>query len=127
MSTTNGMKERKRPPSGIKVKASVNQPNKQALGILLSIPFALLNLAHIAFPIWLIAEDIRWGTVEGTGIEMMFLLPYMIELISIPLVIVQIVYLFIYRRIRYWSLLNLITFGFYVFQVVLFYVLLILS
>ena len=121
------MKERKRPPSGIKVKASVNQPNKQALGILLSIPFALLNLAHIAFPIWLIAEDIRWGTVEGTGIEMMFLLPYMIELISIPLVIVQIVYLFIYRRIRYWSLLNLITFGFYVFQVVLFYVLLILS
>lgn len=121
------MKERKRPPSGIKAKASVNQPNKQALGILLSIPFALLNLAHIAFPIWLISEDIRWGTVEGTGMEMMYLLPVMIELISIPLVIVQIVYLFIYRRIRYWSILNLITFGFYVFQVVLFYVLLILS
>lgn len=121
------MKERKRPPSGIKVKASVNQPNKQALGILLSIPFALLNLAHIAFPIWLIAEDVRWGTVKGTGMEMMYLLPVMIELISIPFVIAQIVYWIRYRRIRYWSRLNLIAFGFYVLQVILFYGLLILS
>lgn len=112
---------------GTKSKVSVNQPNKQALGVLLSIPFALLNLAHIAFPIWLIAEDIRWGTVKGTGIEMMFLLPLMIELISIPFVIAQLLYCFIYRRVRYWSRLNLILFGSYVLQVILFYVLLILS
>ena len=110
--------------SDITCKAKNVTGIKKAVAILLLIAFIVFNLLHILFPIWLISEDIAAGTMEGTGIEMMFLLPLMIELVSIPLVIAEIVYLIAARKVKYFKVPNVIIFALYISQVALFYFLL---
>jgi hypothetical protein len=110
--------------SDITCKAKNVTGIKKAVAILLLIAFIVFNLLHILFPIWLISEDIESGTMEGTEIEMMFLLPLMIELVSIPLVIAEIVYLIAARKVKYFKVPNVIIFALYILQVALFYFLL---
>lgn len=110
--------------SELNVKEQKAVAIKQAVAVLLLLVFVIINLLHIIFPIWLISEDIEAGTMEGTGIEMMFLLPLMIEIMSIPLVIAEIAYLITARKVKYMKLPNVIVFALYVVQVALFYFLL---
>ena len=87
------------------------QPLK-TFAIILAVLFVILNILYFIWPTWLILEDIRNGTVEGTGIEMMVLLPYFLEILSIPVIIGEIVYIVFSIKSKY------------VFQIALFNILL---
>lgn len=97
---------------------------KRFRAFVLTINFTVLNLLHIIFPIWLIKEDVMAGTMKGTGIEMAVLAPWMLEAISIPFVLGQIIYYLVHRKDKHFYLLNTIVFALYIFQVLLFNILL---
>lgn len=97
---------------------------KKIFGIILFVIFVIINLLHIFWPIHLIMEDIKAGTMEGTGIEMAYLYPLMIELISMFFIIAEIVYLLVFKKVKYTFIPNIIAFCFYIFQVIVFYFLL---
>lgn len=100
-----------------------NQPRK-TFAIILGIIFIILNVLFVIWPLFLILEDIRSGTMHGTNIEMLVLLPYLFELLSIPVVICEILLIIFSIKSRKFNIFNLIAFGMYLFQVVLFNVLL---
>ena len=81
------------------------QPLK-TFAIILAVLFVILNILYFIWPTWLILEDIRSGTVEGTGIEMAVLLPYFLELLSIPVIIGEIIYI-VFSIKSHYSILNL--------------------
>lgn len=99
---------------------------KKTFSIILLVIFILLNLIHIIFPIWLIIEDIKAGTVVGTNIELAVLYPWIIEILSLPLILLQIVLYFVFIKVKYTNIANLIFFLFYVFQIIMFNILLFL-
>ena len=86
--------------------------------------FAILNLIYIYWPITLIIEDIRSGTMEGTGIEMLVLVPYLIEIISLILLGAYILFQIVTRKLKYINKLGLCLVILYIIQVVTFNVLL---
>ena len=102
----------------------MNRTTKKVFGIILFVIFIIINLMHIYWPIHLILEDISWGTMEGTGIEMGYLYPLMVELISIHFIIAEIIYFLVFKKVKYIFIPNIVAFGFYIFQVVVFYILL---
>ncbi len=102
----------------------MNRVTKKVFGIILFVIFIIINLVHIYWPIHLIMEDISLGTIKGTGIEMGFLYPLMIEIISIFFILIEVVYLIVFMKVKYINIPNLVSFGFYIFQVVVFYILL---
>lgn len=75
----------------------------------------------------MILEDVEAGTVEGTGIEMGALFPWLIEFMSIPFVSAEIIYLTALRKVKYFNVFNCVVFCAYILQVILFNVLLFLS
>ena len=97
---------------------------KRIRSIILTINFTVLNLLHVIFPYWLIKEDVLAGTMAGTEIEMAVLYPWLLEAISVPFVIGQIIYYVAYRKDKHFYLLNTIMFALYIFQVLLFNILL---
>lgn len=102
----------------------MNKQPKKTFAIILGVIFVIMNVLFVIWPTWLILEDIRNGTMQGTGIEMLVLLPYFFELLSIPVVICEIVLIIFSIKGKTFNIFNLIAFGFYIFQVVLFNVLL---
>jgi len=102
----------------------MNRTAKKVFGIILFVIFIIINLMHIYWPIHLILEDIRWGTMEGTGIEMGYLYPLMVEFISIHFIIAEIIYLLVFKKVKYIFIPNIVALSFYIFQVVVFYILL---
>ena len=102
----------------------MNKTTKKVFGIILFVIFIIINLLHIFWPICLIIEDYRLGTMEGTGIEMLYLYPLMIELMSVFFIITEVIYLLIFIKVKYTFIPNIVVFGFYIFQVVVFYILL---
>lgn len=102
----------------------MNRTAKKVFGIILFVIFIIINLMHIYWPIHLILEDIRWGTMEGTGIEMGYLYPLMVEFISIHFIIAEIIYFLVFKKVKYIFIPNIVALSFYIFQVVVFYVLL---
>ena len=102
----------------------MNRTAKKVFGIILFVIFIIINLMHIYWPIHLILEDIRWGTMEGTGIEMGYLYPFMVELISIYFIIAEIIYFLVFKKVKYIFIPNIVALSFYIFQVVVFYILL---
>ncbi|MBQ9162162.1 MAG: hypothetical protein IJX74_02695 [Clostridia bacterium] len=92
--------------------------------VILIVIFIIFNLLHVIYPYWLIIEDIKAGTVEGTGMEMAALLPWMLEFISAPFVLCQLVYYAVFRKSSSFKAVSITVFALYVFQVVLFNVLL---
>lgn len=101
------------------------QPLK-TFAIILAILFVILNMLYFIWPTFLIIEDIRSGTVEGTGIEMLVLVPYLLELLSIPVVIGEIINIIFSIKNKYINIFNVVAFSLYITQVVLFNILLFL-
>ena len=97
---------------------------KKDTEIIFIVLFALLNLIYIIWPISLIIEDIRSGTMEGTGIEMLVLVPYLIELISLIPLGAYILFQIVTRKLKYINKLGLCLVILYIIQVVTFNVLL---
>ena len=73
-------------------------------GTLLSIALAFANLVHSLFTYWICVEQIQTGWGYGTNWEMGILLPWMVEFLSIPLIIAAIVYfvLSIWKKSEKW-------------------------
>ena len=102
----------------------MNKQPKKTFAIILGVIFMIMNVLFVIWPIFLILEDIRTGTMEGTGIEMLVLWPYFFELLSIPVVICEIILIIFSIKGKSFNIFILISFGLYMFQVVLFNVLL---
>ncbi len=102
----------------------MNRTTKKVFGIILFVIFIIINILHIFWPISLIIEDVRLGTMEGTGIEMLYLYPLMIELLSMFFIIIEVIYLLVFIKVKYIFIPNIVAFAFYIFQVVVFYILL---
>lgn len=102
----------------------MNKQPKKTFAIILGIIFVILNVLYVIWPIFLIIEDVRSGTMHGTNIEMLVLVPYLFELLSVPVVICEILLIIFSMKGRKFNIFNLIAFGLYIFQVVLFNVLL---
>ena len=102
----------------------MDKSRKTTVAVILASIFVFINVIHIYWPIHLILEDIQKGTMVGTGIELGALIPWMIEVISIPFVLSEIGYFIYFRKVKYFNLFNAISFGFYVLQVIIFNVLL---
>ena len=105
----------------------MKKSTKKAVAIILAVFFVLFNLMHLYWPIHMILEDIESGTLEGTGIEMGALFPWIIEWLSTPLVIAEVVYFVIFRKVKHFNVFNCVVFCAYIFQVLLFNSLLFLS
>lgn len=61
-------------------------------GIILIVALVWANLLHILWTVWLTLEQIETGWGGGTGIEMLFLAPWLIEVLSFPVLLAEIVY-----------------------------------
>ncbi len=62
------------------------------LSVLLTALLGAANLTHLLFTIWLITEQIETGWGYGTNIEMMALLPWMIEALAMPVLLGTLIY-----------------------------------
>ena len=105
----------------------MNRTAKKVFSIILMVIFIFFNLIHLYWPIHLILEDIKAGTMEGTFIELGVLYPWMIELVSLFFVLLEGVYFIIFRKVKYFNVANFVVFCIYIFQVILFNSLLLLS
>ena len=97
---------------------------KKDISALLILVFSFLNTVHIIFPVWLIIEDVKNKSMHGTGMEIAVMYPWIIEILSVPAVVLQIIYYLVLRREKHFSLPLLLLFVFYVFQIILFNLLL---
>lgn len=86
--------------------------------------FAILNLIYIYWPITLIIEDIRSGTMEGTEIEMLVLVPYFIELLSLIPLGAYIIFQIVTRKLKYINKFGLFLGILYLVQIIVFNILL---
>ena len=50
------------------------------------------NILHLFWTVWLTAEQIKTGWKGGTGIEMLALAPLMLQLLTLPLLLLSLVY-----------------------------------
>ncbi len=103
---------------------SMKKIAKKEFAILFTIIFTIFNLLHIVFPCWLIIEDIQNGTMSGTMIEMAAIYPWLLEFISIPFILGQLIYYVALRKVKVFYKFNFAVFIFYLFQVGLFNILL---
>lgn len=104
----------------------MNKSLKKVFSIVLLVIFSGFNLIHFPFLYQLILEDIVAGTVHGTAIEMLALVPWLIEIISAPFIVGQIAYLVVFKKIRINNKANIIIFILYIVQIVLFNILVML-
>ena len=102
----------------------MNKTTKKVFSIILMIIFIIINLIHIIWPVWLMIEDIKTGTIHGTGIELAVLYPMILQLCTIPFVLAEIIYYIVFYKVKYFHVGNFAAFMFYLFQVGLFYLLL---
>ena len=68
------------------------------LGILTLVGGVQANLCHLLFTLWAISEQLDTGWGYGTNMEMAVLLPWTLELVSIPVVILGLVYFLLTRK-----------------------------
>ena len=102
----------------------MNKTTKKVFSIILMVIFIIINLLHIIWPVWLIIEDIKTGTMHGTGIELAVLYPMILQLCTIPFVLAEIIYYIVFYKVKYFHVGNFVAFMFYLFQVGFFYLLL---
>ena len=93
---------------------------KKDTELIFAIIFIILNVIYIFWLISLIIEDIRSGTCEGNGIEMLVLFPYFIELISLISLGGYIIYQIVTRKLKYNNKFVLVLVILYLVQVVIF-------
>lgn len=65
-------------------------------GIVMIVALAWINLLHLPWSIWLVLEQINTGWGGGTDIEMLALAPWTVELLSIPFLLAEIVFLLLF-------------------------------
>lgn len=94
--------------------------------IILLINFIVFNTLYFIWPLNLIIEDIKNQTMIGTDIDLAVLYPWLISLISIPIIIFQIIFMIIFRKYQSYKTSNTIAFYLFLLQNILFNVLLII-
>lgn len=62
------------------------------LGVITAILAVMCNIINFPWTLWLASEEIQTGFGYGTNIEMAALFPWMTELLSLPFIVVGIVY-----------------------------------
>lgn len=72
----------------------------EVLPVLLVAALSVANLLHLLWTVWLTIEQIKTGWNGGTGMEMLALLPWMLELLCMPVILAAVIYLVLsfYRR-----------------------------
>ena len=82
-------------------KVKSEKPNNN---ISVSILAALIpaNLVHLFWTVWLTVEQIKTGWKGGTGIEMLALAPWTLQLLTVPLLLLCVAYFVLscYRKQR---------------------------
>ena len=102
----------------------MKKASKGLIMIVLTIVLILFNLGHIYWPITLIIEDIKMGTMNGTNIEMGALYCWIIEVFSLSFILIDGVFILMYRKLNLFGKINIIAWFIYILQVILFNVLL---
>ena len=90
---------------------------KKIADISLFVCFIIMNLLHLIFTIWVIIEQFKMNT-SGTDLEMLALLPFILEICTLPAIIFEIVCLIIFKGKL--SKTNIIFFALFLLQCVLF-------
>ena len=65
-------------------------------GIVMIVALAWSNLLHLPWSIWLVWEQIETGLGAGTGMEMLALALLTVELLSLPALLAETVFLVLY-------------------------------
>jgi hypothetical protein len=102
----------------------MKKASKGLIMIVLTIVLILFNLGHIYWPITLIIEDIKMGTMVGTNIELSALYCWILEFFSLPFILINGVFLFMFKKEGKVSKVNVISWFIYILQIILFNVLL---
>lgn len=102
----------------------MKKASKGLIMIVLTIVLILFNLGHIYWLITLIIEDIKMGTMVGTNIELSALYCWILEFFSLPFILINGVFLFMYKKEGNVSKVNVISWFIYILQIILFNVLL---
>lgn len=71
-----------------------------AFGAAINVVTVIANLVHLPFTLLLVFEQIKTGWGYGTDIEMFALYPWLIEFLSLPVLIAGIVFLILSIFIR---------------------------
>ena len=67
----------------------MKKASKELIILVLAIVMILFNLIHIYWPITLIIEDIKMGTMVGTNIELSALYCWILEFFSLPFILIN--------------------------------------
>ena len=102
----------------------MKKASKELIILVLAIVMVLFNLLHIYWPVTLIVEDIKMGTMVGTNIEMGALYCWILEFFSLSFILIDGVFIFMYRKFNVFGKINIIAWFIYILQVILFNVLL---
>ena len=102
----------------------MKKASKGLIMIVLTIVLILFNLGHIYWSITLIIEDIKMGTMVGTNIELSALYCWILEFFSLPFILINGVFLFMFKKEGKVSKVNVISWFIYILQIILFNVLL---
>lgn len=79
-----------------------------------------MNVMHLLFTLWVIIEQFTM-TGAGTNMEMVVLLPFILEICTIPAIIFEIICLIIFKG--KFKVANLIFFALFIIQTLIFNVL----
>ena len=71
------------------------KPKKSINNLAVSVLAALVpaNVLHLGWTVWLTLEQIETGWDGGTGIEMLALLLWLLELVCVPVLLLGVIYL----------------------------------
>ena len=83
-------------------------------GVILIVTLILVNLGHLVWTAWLVAEQAQTGWGYGTNIDIAVLMPWITELVCAPGMIASVVYLvlsFFFRHKKGILIANIILFA----------------
>lgn len=95
----------------------MNVGNKKDISIISSFVFGLFNLLHFGFVSFVLNDDLNIG----------ILYVIMLHYASIPFITGQGIFYYFFRKVKYFSFINLFIFLIYILQIVLFYLVLLFS
>ena len=78
------------------------------------------NILHLFWTVWLTVEQLETGWDGGTGIEMLALAPFMLQLLTVPLLLLVIAYFvlsFYRKQKKYLLIANIVLFACLVAQI----------
>ena len=88
--------------------------------ISLMVCFIIMNVMHLLFTLWVIIEQFSMSGA-GTNMEMVVLLPFILEICTLPAIIFEIVCLIIFKG--KFKLANIVFFVLFIAQTLIFNVL----